>query len=206
MNPTHAPTATRRRRTSGDVARGLAATLALAGFVLGVPAALVVVAPVRLTRTWPTWDTVLTTLTLPDDGTLFLGAVWLISIVGLGLLIVLISAVDRVIERRRVVASLAAIGTPRRTLVLAQLAQSLVGIVPAVALAVACGMACATAYLHFGQVDRGVHPVGLVVPRRARRPGRRGLRRPRDDSRGRRPPGAGEPTARMTTLPEQPDR
>jgi hypothetical protein len=45
MNPTHAPTITRRTRTTGDVARALAATLALAGFVLGVPAALAVVAP-----------------------------------------------------------------------------------------------------------------------------------------------------------------
>ncbi|MDA8440270.1 MAG: LysM peptidoglycan-binding domain-containing protein, partial [Propionibacterium sp.] len=79
MNPTHAPTPTRRRRTSGDVARGLAATLALAGFVFGVPAALLVVAPVGWPSTWPTWDTVLTALTRPDDGTLFLGAVTLVA-------------------------------------------------------------------------------------------------------------------------------
>ncbi|MDA8440180.1 MAG: LysM peptidoglycan-binding domain-containing protein [Propionibacterium sp.] len=79
MNPTHAPTPTRRTRTTGDVARALAAILALAGFVAGVPAALVVVAPLGWPRTWPTWDTVLTALTRPDDGTLFLGAVTLVA-------------------------------------------------------------------------------------------------------------------------------
>lgn len=79
-------------------------------------------------------------------------------IIGLGLLIVLIATADRVIERRRAVANLVAIGVPRTIMVRAQLMQALIGLIPATALGVGCGIACATAYLSLGNTLGGSPP------------------------------------------------
>ncbi len=77
MTPTHAPAPARTPRSLGDILRGLAATAALVGFVIGVPIALFVVAPIP--DTWPSWDGILAALTRPDDGTLLLAAIQLIA-------------------------------------------------------------------------------------------------------------------------------
>jgi LysM repeat protein len=79
MTPTHAPAPTRTRRTPGDIIRGLAAVIALATFVIGVPIALLTVAPWSFPETWPTWSVVVEALTRPDDGTLLLGVIQLIA-------------------------------------------------------------------------------------------------------------------------------
>lgn len=75
MTPTHAPARPAPRRSAGEVARGLLAVIALAAFVVGVPIALLLVAPVRLPAVLPTWDSVIDAVTRPDDGTLLLGAI-----------------------------------------------------------------------------------------------------------------------------------
>lgn len=81
MTPTYAPART-RPRTIGEFARGLSAALALAGFVIGVPFLLAVIAPLRLPQTWPTWDAVGDALTQPDDGSLLLGLLAVIAWAG----------------------------------------------------------------------------------------------------------------------------
>lgn len=79
MTPTHAPVPPVTRRTAGDVIRGLFAVIALAAFVVGVPVALLAVAPWSPSAGVPTWDAVIEAMTRPDDGTLLLGAIQLIA-------------------------------------------------------------------------------------------------------------------------------
>jgi len=55
-----------------DVARGLGATLALLAFVVGVPVALVALAPVYLPDRAPGWGQLWDQVTSPDDGSLLL--------------------------------------------------------------------------------------------------------------------------------------
>lgn len=74
---TRPPTTATRRRTGGDLLRGVGALLALAVMLGGVPVLLMVIAPVRLRV--PAWDEVVGVLTRPDDGTLFLTALTLIA-------------------------------------------------------------------------------------------------------------------------------
>lgn len=81
MTPTYARTPP-RPRTIGDLARGLAAAAALAGFVIGVPILLSVIAPLRLPRTWPAWEAVGEALSRPDDGSLLLTLLAVIAWVG----------------------------------------------------------------------------------------------------------------------------
>ncbi|MGW6130790.1 LysM peptidoglycan-binding domain-containing protein [Cellulomonas sp. NPDC055163] len=81
MTPTYAPTPP-RPRSAGDLARGLAAAAALAGFVIGVPLLLAVIAPLRLPQTWPTWTAVSEALMRPDDGSLLLGLLAIIAWTG----------------------------------------------------------------------------------------------------------------------------
>lgn len=79
MTPIHAPASPVARRTPGDVIRGLVAVIALAAFVIGVPVALVLIAPVSIPQNAPTWDSVIGAMTQPDDGRLLLGAIQLIA-------------------------------------------------------------------------------------------------------------------------------
>jgi nucleoid-associated protein YgaU len=79
MTPIHAPAPAVARRTPGDVIRGLVAVIALAAFVIGVPAALVLIAPVSIPQNAPTWDSVISAMTQPDDGALLLGAIRMIA-------------------------------------------------------------------------------------------------------------------------------
>ncbi|OZB89832.1 MAG: hypothetical protein B7X41_00690, partial [Microbacterium sp. 14-71-5] len=66
-------------RTRTDVVRGLGAAIALAAFVVGVPIALVALAPTYLPHPIPTpaqlWDRVLS----PDDGTLLLAVLGVVA-------------------------------------------------------------------------------------------------------------------------------
>lgn len=77
----HAETNLRRPegRTVTDVLRGLVAASAIVGFVIGVPAALMVVAPVRVPTSLPTWSGVIDAVSRPDDGSLLLGVVTVIA-------------------------------------------------------------------------------------------------------------------------------
>lgn len=79
MTPIHAPASPVARRTPGDVIRGLLAVIALAAFVIGVPVALVLIAPVSIPQNAPTWDSVIGAMTQPDDGRLLLGAIQLVA-------------------------------------------------------------------------------------------------------------------------------
>jgi nucleoid-associated protein YgaU len=72
MSPTYAPTRP-HVRTARDIARGLGAALALIAFVGGVPLVLGVVAPLSWPRSWPTWDSLQTALSRPDDGSILVG-------------------------------------------------------------------------------------------------------------------------------------
>jgi hypothetical protein len=77
----HAATKVRRSeaRTAGDVLRGLLAAAAIVVFVIGVPAALMVVAPMRAPTSLPTWSGVIDAVSRPDDGSLLLGVVTVIA-------------------------------------------------------------------------------------------------------------------------------
>jgi len=78
MSPTYAPT--RPHVSNGrDLARGLGAALALIAFVGGVPLVLGVVAPLSWPRSWPTWDSLRTALSRPDDGSLLVGVLAVIA-------------------------------------------------------------------------------------------------------------------------------
>ena len=79
MTPVHAPTSPVARRTPGDVIRGLLAVIALAAFVIGVPVALLLIAPLAIPQSAPTWDSVIGAMTRPDDGGLLLGAIQVIA-------------------------------------------------------------------------------------------------------------------------------
>lgn len=79
MTPTHAPARTAARRNAREMARGLIAVIALAAFVIGVPIAMLLVAPLRPPAELPTWDGVIDAVTRPDDGTLLLGAIQVIA-------------------------------------------------------------------------------------------------------------------------------
>ena len=70
---------TRPTRTGGDLARGLAAALALVVFVVGVPAALLALAPVWLPTAPPSWGRLGEMLTSPDDGTLLVAALAIVA-------------------------------------------------------------------------------------------------------------------------------
>ncbi|CAL8978637.1 hypothetical protein CELL_02919 [Cellulomonas sp. T2.31MG-18] len=65
-------TTARTRPTRADLARGLGAAVALLGFVAGVPAALVALAPVYLPDQVPTWGQLWDRVMSPDDGSLLL--------------------------------------------------------------------------------------------------------------------------------------
>ena len=79
MSPLPPPDRTHRTRRRGDTTRGLAALGALLVFLIGVPFALSVVAPLGWPESWPTWDSLSTALTRPDDGGLLLGAITLVA-------------------------------------------------------------------------------------------------------------------------------
>ncbi|WP_199421657.1 LysM peptidoglycan-binding domain-containing protein [Actinotalea solisilvae] len=66
-------------RKGGDLLRGLLAAAAIVAFVIGVPAALLVVAPVRVPTSLPTWRGVIDAASRPDDGSLLLGVVTVIA-------------------------------------------------------------------------------------------------------------------------------
>lgn len=78
MNPTYAP-ARRRVRTAQDITRGLAAVAALITFVVGLPLVLAVVAPLSWPQSGPTWESIRTALTRPDDGSLLLHVIVIIA-------------------------------------------------------------------------------------------------------------------------------
>ena len=78
MNPTYAPTR-RRIRTAQDITRGLVAAAALIAFVVGLPLALAVVAPLSWPQSGPTWESMRTVLTRPDDGSLLLDVIVVIA-------------------------------------------------------------------------------------------------------------------------------
>lgn len=59
--------------------RGLGALLALAVLLLGVPAALAILSPVRLPSRGPTWDELLGAWTRPDDGTVVWGIMTVVA-------------------------------------------------------------------------------------------------------------------------------
>ncbi len=65
-------TTTHTTRAGRDVARGFGATLALLAFVVGIPAALVALAPVYLPDGAPGWGQLWDQVTSPDDGSLLL--------------------------------------------------------------------------------------------------------------------------------------
>ncbi|WP_291762712.1 LysM peptidoglycan-binding domain-containing protein [Cellulomonas sp. 73-145] len=65
-------TTTPTRPTRADLARGLGAAMALLGFVVGVPTALVALAPVYLPDQVPTWGQLWDRVMSPDDGSLLL--------------------------------------------------------------------------------------------------------------------------------------
>ncbi|BDO42067.1 LysM peptidoglycan-binding domain-containing protein [Cellulomonas sp. NTE-D12] len=72
-------TTTHTRHNGADLARGLGATLALLGFVAGVPAALVALAPVYLPNQVPTWGQLWDRVMTPDDGSLLLAVLGAIA-------------------------------------------------------------------------------------------------------------------------------
>ncbi|WP_225753185.1 LysM peptidoglycan-binding domain-containing protein [Actinotalea sp. Marseille-Q4924] len=78
MNPTYAPTR-RRVRTAQDITRGLGAAAALVAFVVGLPLVLAVVAPLSWPQSGPTWESIRTALTRPDDGSLLLDVIVVIA-------------------------------------------------------------------------------------------------------------------------------
>lgn len=66
------------RRTVGDVVRGVASLVAVLVLLVGIPAALLVVAGNPLPSVLPSLDAVAAVLTQPDDGSLFVAALaWL---------------------------------------------------------------------------------------------------------------------------------
>lgn len=67
------------RRTQTDVVRGLGAAIALAAFVVGVPIALVALAPTYLPHSMPTWAQLWSRVLSPDDGTLLLAVLGLVA-------------------------------------------------------------------------------------------------------------------------------
>ena len=85
--PTTAPPQVPRRlsgpapgqRHLRDVVRGVAALVALAGLVLGVPIALLTVAPLHLPGQLPTWSDITGAVMRPDDGTLFLAVLTVLA-------------------------------------------------------------------------------------------------------------------------------
>src|SRR4051812_19990279 len=72
------PTRTPDRRL-GDLTRGIAAALALVLFVVGVPLALLALAPVYMPETVPSGDRLRIMLMSPDDGTLLLAVLGAIA-------------------------------------------------------------------------------------------------------------------------------
>ncbi|OJV78672.1 MAG: hypothetical protein BGO37_12570 [Cellulomonas sp. 73-92] len=72
-------TTTHNRHNGADLARGLGAALALLGFVAGVPAALVALAPVYLPNQVPTWGQLWDRVMSPDDGSLLLAVLGAIA-------------------------------------------------------------------------------------------------------------------------------
>ena len=71
-------TRTGRHRRGAEIARALAALLALAALMVGIPALLLVVAP-ALDRPTLSWQAITSALTRPDDGHLLLTALTLLA-------------------------------------------------------------------------------------------------------------------------------
>ncbi|OZB88141.1 MAG: hypothetical protein B7X41_09705, partial [Microbacterium sp. 14-71-5] len=67
------------RHNGADLSRGLGAAIALLGFVAGVPAALVALAPVYLPNQVPSWGQLWERVTSPDDGSLLLVVLGLVA-------------------------------------------------------------------------------------------------------------------------------
>ena len=76
MTTTHTRAA---RRARSEVARGLAAALALLAFVVGVPIALVALAPMYLPHRVPTWGQLWNRVLSPDDGSLLLAVLAVVA-------------------------------------------------------------------------------------------------------------------------------
>lgn len=70
---------TRYRSSLARFLTGVAAGLVLLTLVVGVPAALLLIAPLGLPATWPSWDQLGAALLRPDDGRLALGALRLVA-------------------------------------------------------------------------------------------------------------------------------
>lgn len=94
-------TRARRRVSVGGVAAQIGAALALVGLLIGIPWALVVLAPISAPQGAPTWDAVWSFLTGPDDATVILGALSMVAWALWGLFTVS-TAVDAVGRLRRV--------------------------------------------------------------------------------------------------------
>ena len=78
MNAHHRPT-TKPHVGLRDRLSGLAATLGLLAVLIGLPAVLLAIGANPLPDQAPSWDQLQTTLTGPDDGTLFLRAIALVT-------------------------------------------------------------------------------------------------------------------------------
>jgi len=69
----------RPRHRAGTLVRGVSAAVVLLALLFGVPAGLIVVAPLHLPDALPTWTQMGAALTRPDDGRLLLGALALVA-------------------------------------------------------------------------------------------------------------------------------
>ena len=82
---------------------------------------------------------------------------------GVGLLVLALTATDRAVERRRAVARQVMAGVPGRVLRSAQLVQVLVPVLVSAVLGVAFGLVLARAYAHLGGSEEVVGPQGWAV-------------------------------------------
>ncbi|MBO3100563.1 FtsX-like permease family protein [Cellulomonas fengjieae] len=98
-----------------------------------------------------------------DDVMQVRAVVWTISgvAIGIGLLALALTALDRAAENRRAVARQIAVGVPARTLRTGQLLQTLVPLATSLTLAVGCGLLLLLAYANVGDLPRIVSPATL---------------------------------------------
>lgn len=149
-------------RTAGDVLRGLLATAAIAAFVIGVPAALMLVAPARVPSSLPTWSGVIDAVSRPDDGSLLLGVVTVIA-----WLAWLAFALPLVIE---IVSSIRGVRTPHLPL-LGHAQRLAAGLVATAGLLMTTPVATASAWAPSHQNAAPVAPQLLPAVTAARAPG-----------------------------------